>query len=145
LHSWCIRLRENSGIIRISANSAAPRRRGKPTSYRLFKPKGRQHALAFVEIAGRRYYLGEHGTRMTQPGSWKNYGKLIRDLWFGPLEPHDPAAKVKVDDLTFLDLLAAYIPIAAKKYHKHGKATGTLANIKLSRIVGGSSRRPLRA
>jgi integrase len=100
----------------------APRKRRKVPSYR-------RHSTgqAFVEIRGRRYYLGKHGTEASHAA----YKLKLDELW---LKPPAPAPELgirpgQVDRLTIVDLLFAYRPFAEQHYQKHGKPTGTFANM----------------
>ena len=101
----------------------APRKRRKAPSYR-------RHSTgqAVVEIRGRRYYLGPHGSE----ASHEAYKRKLDELWIKP--PPVPAPELgltpaKVDRLTIIDLLYAYRPFAEQHYRKHGKPTGTFANM----------------
>jgi hypothetical protein len=102
--------------------SPAPRKRHKPPSYR-------RHSTgqAFVEIRGRRYYLGRHGTEASRQA----YRRKLDELWIKPPEPAPELelTPAQVDRLTVIDLLTAYRPHAEAWYRKNGQPTGTFANL----------------
>lgn len=117
-------------------HSPAPRQRLKPPSYR-------RHSTgqAFVEIRGRRYYLGPHGSEASHAA----YKQKLEELW---LKPPSPAPELgltptQVDRLAIVDLLERYKVFAEQHYQKHGQPTGTFANLapamKRLRVLYGES------
>ncbi len=85
--------------------------------YRKHSPSGR----AFVELNGRRHYLGPHGsqTRIDE------YDQLIAK-WLG--RGRRPAAAQAATSVT--EVLVAYVKFAATYYRKYGKETSEVGCIK---------------
>lgn len=84
-------------------------------------PKYRKHAAsqqAFVELAGRRHYLGRHGTKASlleydrRIGEWLQNGRTIR-----PTDDDAPGS------LLVIELIVAYLNFAKAYYRKAGRPT----------------------
>jgi len=105
--------------------------------YRLHKASGQ----SFVQIKGRRHYLGKYGT----PQSEEKYGRVIAELTANP--HHAPAVVerfVPGDPLTVVQICAAYLDFAAGYYQREGKPTGSMPRVKaclrvLRRLYGATS------
>jgi len=95
----------------------------KPPSYRLHKARGQ----AFVQVKGRRYYLGRYGT----PKSRETYQRFLAENWARPELPPMPSGPRKVE-LLVVELAAAYWRWAEAYYQKDGEPTGQLAIIRLA-------------
>lgn len=95
-------------------------RRAKAPSYRHHKPSGQ----AFVQLQGKRYYLGKHGT----PASREAYSRFLAEHWARPGDPAPPAEVAS--DLTVIELIDRYWTHAQSHYRKHGEATGTAESMR---------------
>lgn len=107
------------------SSPVAPRMRRKPPAYR-------RHSTgqAFVEIRGRRYYLGAWSKDRSAP-SWDAYERKLADFWARPAEP-PPELQLtanQVDRLDIYGLLLRYRRHAEKEYSKEGKPTRFFANL----------------
>jgi integrase len=89
-------------------------------------PKYRKHKAsgqAFVELAGRRYYLGPHGSQTSREeydrliGEWLQNGRRLK-----PLEA-EPGC------LLVVELIANYVNFAKSYYRKSGQLTSEYAAI----------------
>ena len=80
-------------------------------------PKYRKHKAsgqAFVELNGRRYYLGPHGTKASKV----EYDRLIAEwLQHGRQLPPAP----ETGELTVVELIVAYLPFVKGYYRKDGR------------------------
>ena len=100
-------------------------------------PKYRRHRAsgqAVVTLSGRDHYLGPYGTKASRI----EYDRLITEWLAGGR--HLPAQEV-TDDLTVVELCAAFMRHAKTYYVKDGRPTSTLAGIKralapLGRLYG---------
>jgi integrase len=91
-------------------------------------PKYRKHKAtgqAFVELNGRRHYLGPHGTKVSKTeydrlvSEWLQHGRRIQP---GP----------QTGELTVVELVVAYMHYAGGYYRKDGKPTSEVESIRLS-------------
>jgi integrase len=89
-------------------------------SYCLHKASGR----AVVKHKGTVHYIGKHGTRASKA----EYARLIAQWSAGDSE-HPAAAR---EDITIVELLAAFHRYAAKHYRKDGRPTQEVTNIKVA-------------
>ncbi|HEX2476501.1 MAG TPA: site-specific integrase, partial [Lacipirellulaceae bacterium] len=89
-------------------------------------PKYRKHkasGLAFVELSGRRHYLGPHGTRASKleydrrVGEWLQNGRTVK--------PDD----VESGSLLTVELIVAYLNFAKNYYRKNNRPTSEYASI----------------
>ncbi len=94
-----------------------------PPSYRLHKASGQ----AFIQLKGRRFYLGKHGT----PASRERYQRFLAETWVRPLPPSAPGDR-KMADLLVVELVAAYWRWAETYYLKDGQPTRHLGIIRLA-------------
>lgn len=79
--------------------------------YRLHKPSG----LAFIEIRGKRHYLGPHGTA----DSRRKYTKLLTEY----LSVGDAIEPIVKSQFTVNQLVAAFLDFADKRYQKNDEPT----------------------
>jgi integrase len=87
-------------------------------SYRLHKPTGQ----GFVELNGKRHYLGRHDLAKTR----QNYHRLV-----GEWEAYGRQLPVHAEDLTVVELCAAYWQYAQDYYRTpDGRASSTLAAVR---------------
>jgi integrase len=88
-------------------------------------PKYRRHKAtgqAVVTLSGKDFYLGPHGSKASR----MQYDRLVCEwLEAGRRLP------AQVTDLTVIELASRYWKFARSYYRKNGKATGTLAHIKV--------------
>lgn len=84
--------------------------------YRLHKPSGR----AIVTLHGKDHYLGPYDC----PESVAKYDKLIAAYLAAGRRPAEPESQP--DEITILEVLAAYWTHAAGYYRKDGKPTSEL-------------------
>ncbi len=95
-----------------------PRRNLSLPKYRKHKDRG----LAFVELNGRRFYLGPYGTRASKReydrivGEWQQNGRRL------------PSGED--NSLSIAELLNSYLKYSKGYYRKDGRPTGTTENIK---------------
>ena len=88
-------------------------------------PKYRIHKAtkqALVRLEGRDHYLGPHGSKASKV----EYNRLI-DLWLARGRPDTPQATV--DEITIIELIAAYLEFAKVYYRKNGKVTKEIQSI----------------
>src|SRR5262245_48967009 len=101
---------------------ATQRKLRKPPTYR-------RHSTgqAFVEIRGRRYYLGAYGSEASRVA----YERKLAELWVKPPEPAPELQLTpgQVDRLDIYSLLLAYRRYAEKEYSQEGKPTRFFANL----------------
>ncbi len=95
-------------------------------------PKYRHHkgtGQAFVQIQGRRHYLG----KWDSPKSKERYAAFVAELAVRPiaaiLPPRSPA--VPGEGITVMELCDAYWTFAQRYYSKNGKPSGWLNHIRL--------------
>ncbi len=97
-------------------------------------PKYRHHkgsGQAFVQVNGRRHYLGKWDSAKSKERYAAFVAELaIRPVTSDPLPPTTPAA-----DLTVVELCAAYLDFAEVYYRKNGKPTTHLPQLKMA-IIG---------
>jgi len=94
----------------------------KPPSFRLHKGSGQ----AFVQLKGRRYYLGRYDTLESR----ERYQRFLTEYWVRPTLP--PASSgASQADLLIVELAAAYWQFAEGYYRKDGKPSSTLSHIRL--------------
>ena len=90
--------------------------------YRKHKPSGQ----AFVELSGKRIYLGPHGTKVSKveydrlTGEWLQNGRKLK------LKAPD------ISEKTIAELLVAFLTWARGYYRKNGEPTSELRDIDLS-------------
>lgn len=96
-----------------------PKKSSSVPGYCLHKPTGQ----AYVRIGGRMHYLGAHGS----PESKAAYSRLILEAASSPATVAPSAAPC--DQITVVEILAAYQDFAEGYYLKNGKPTRTLGNI----------------
>ena len=91
-------------------------------------PKYRKHKAsgqAFVELNGRRHYLGPHGTQASK----REYDRLVAEwLQHGRQLTVGPQGEL----LTVVELIVAYVHHARGYYRKDGKPTSEVEAIRLS-------------
>ena len=89
-------------------------------------PKYRKHKAsgqAFVELSGKRIYLGPHGTKLSRTeydrltGTWQANGRQLNSV-------------EKLDALSIVELINAYRKHAKTYYVKNGRSTGTAENLR---------------
>lgn len=107
-------------VVRSATEVNAPQNSG--PSYRRHKSGN-----AVVTINRRDYYLGAHGT----PESRSRYHRLIAEYF---ASGKSPTFGVKVEELTLVELLAAWVKYA-KKYYGKGPSSELLRAIPVIRIV----------
>jgi integrase len=90
--------------------------------YRLHRGSGQ----AFVQIKGKRHYLGVYDS----PKSKEAYSRFIAELAVNPLPASVPAAESKTE-ITIIELCAAYWHYAESYYTKKGIRSGWLFHIRL--------------
>lgn len=87
--------------------------------YRKHKPSGR----AFVELNGRRHYLGPHGSKVSRNeydrliGEWLQNGRIPRPL------------HAETSGTLVVELVAAYLKFAKSYYRKAGRLTSEYSDI----------------
>lgn len=91
--------------------------------YSLHAPSGQ----AYVRIQGRMIYLGKHGSRE----SHEAYARLIAELASSESQSASSAA-IHANDLTVVELGAAYLRHAKEYYRKNGQPSPWLTHIRLS-------------
>jgi len=86
---------------------------------------------AFVQVKGRRFYLGKHNT----PASKEAYARFVAEIAAKPISV--PIAPVKGSELqvTVVELAAAYLDFAEGYYVKDGRPTGELPIIRRALII----------
>ena len=90
-------------------------------------PKYRRHkgsGQAFVQIHGRRHYLG----RWDSPQSKERYAAFVAELAVRPTIPTPPTPNAQI---TVTEVCAAYWDFAQRYYCKNGVPSGWLAHIRL--------------
>jgi integrase len=93
-------------------------------------PKYRRHSSgqAFVEIDGRRHYLGFYGSDESK----ERYQCIIAELCSRPkadiLAARSPADRV--NGITIVELIAVYLEFARDYYRKNGRPTGTAERLR---------------
>ena len=93
----------------------------KAPGYRRQKRKGK-HDLAFVELNGKRHYLGPYD----DPASRSEYHRLV-----GEWEATGRRPDVSPDEITVVELVAAYVRHATAYYvGQDGKPTSELGNVR---------------
>jgi len=97
---------------------------GRIPKYRLHKGSGQ----AFVQVVGRRCYLGKWGT----PQSKERYARFIAELAAKPAPAAPAKAPQAVAGLTIIELGAAYLDYASGYYQKHGRSTRTVDQVRLA-------------
>jgi hypothetical protein len=91
---------------------------------RLHRPSGQ----GVVTLGGRDYYLGRHGTEECRG----EYKRLLAE-WLGSGRQVDTSSRsFGSPDLSFNELILAYLAHADGYYRKNGKPTSETANIKLA-------------
>jgi hypothetical protein len=108
-----------------------------PVSFSL--PKYRHHkgsGQAFVQIKGKRHYLGTYGS----PKSKEAYSRFVAELAVNPVaEPspaqRSPAQPAKPAAITVVELASAYQDFAEEYYRKNGVTTLTAGNVKRALLV----------
>ena len=95
-------------------------------------PKYRHHkgsGQAFVQVKGKRHYLGSYGS----PKSKEAYSRFIAELAVNPVAA--PSLTAQPVDITVVELAAAYQDFAEEYYRKNGVTTPTAANVKRALLV----------
>src|SRR5262245_52026614 len=90
-------------------------------------PKYRKHkgsGQAYVELNGRRFYLGPHGTKTSK----LEYDRLIAE-WMLHGRQIRPGGQ---QSISVIELIVAYVHHANGYYRKDGRPTGEVENIRLS-------------
>ncbi len=93
-------------------------------------PKYRHHkgsSQAFVQVQGRRHYLG----KWDSPQSKERYARFVAELAVSPVPTPLPLTTPEVQ-LTVVELCAAYADFAAGYYRKDGRPSGHLPQVKSS-------------
>jgi integrase len=89
-------------------------------------PRYRKHKAsgqAFVELNGRRYYLGPHGSKTSRDeydrriGEWLQSGRVWKSV------------SAEASDLLVVELIAAYLKFARSYYRKDGRLTSEYSAI----------------
>ena len=91
-------------------------------------PKYRKHKAsgqAFVELNGRRYYLGPHGTKASK----LEYDRLVAE-WLQHGRQIPPSTES--GELTVVELMVAYVHFVRGYYRKDGRPTHEVRDITLS-------------
>jgi hypothetical protein len=103
-----------------------PGRPGKIPSYCRHKASGQ----AVVRINGKDVYLGRYGT----PESYENYHRLIAEHFPNGLDSQPPAKLLSTgsDNITVVELIAAYWDFAESYYLKNGDHTSELNSVRLA-------------
>jgi integrase len=88
---------------------------------------------AFVLVHRKPLYLGKYGT----PAAQRAYAQFVEQLSLAAEKAEQAEASAafvprKADDLTVVELLAAYLTFAEGEYRKHGQPTRTIDNIRLA-------------
>jgi hypothetical protein len=81
--------------------------------YRQHKPSGR----AFVELAGRRYYLGRYGSKASRLEYDRHIGEWLQNGRTSRPDTEDPRS------LLIVELIVAYLKFAKGYYRKAGRLT----------------------
>ncbi len=92
-------------------------------------PKYRHHrgsGQAFVQIKGRRYYLGKFNT----PASKEAYARFVAELAATPASTPIPPPTGADNTTTVVELAAAYLDFAEGYYVKDGRPTGEVPIVK---------------
>ena len=103
-----------------------------------WQPKYRKHqrGSAFVEIQGKRYWLGKHGS----PESWAEYNRIITEWRANHFTP----PTISTDEMLLSELLIAFVNWAEIWYRKKGKPTSEIhcykSVIKITRELYGAVR-----
>ncbi len=95
-------------------------------------PKYRHHkgsGQAFVQIKGKRHYLGSYGS----PKSKEAYSRFVAELAVNPIAQPSPNAQPVA--ITVVELAAAYQDFAEEYYRKNGVTTLTASNVKRALLV----------
>ena len=98
-------------------------------------PKYRRHkgsGQAFVQVNGRRHYLG----KWDSPKSKEAYARFVAELAVSPAATKAVPLTTPASQFTVVELVAAYLDYAKGYYQHNGKPTRSLDNIKLAlRVV----------
>jgi len=97
-----------------------------------FVPKYRRHkgsGQAFVQIKGKRHYLGPYGS----PKSKEAYSRFIAEMAVNPVAT--PATAAHPVAITVVELAAAYQDFADEYYRKNGVRTATAGNIQRALLI----------
>lgn len=95
-----------------------PRRTNSLPKYRKHKASGQ----AVVTIHGQDHYLGPHGTKASK----REYDRLVGE-WVASGRPDAPQA---ANDITIMEVCAAYLRFAKGYYRKDGRPTGAIYSVK---------------
>ncbi|MBU4270377.1 MAG: site-specific integrase [Planctomycetes bacterium] len=94
-------------------------------------PKYRHHkgsGQAFVQVKGRRHYLG----KWDSPKSKESYSRFVAELAVSPMVARSTAPTPSTLQLTMVELMGAYWQFAVGYYQKDGKPTRYMDDIKLA-------------
>ena len=84
-------------------------------------PKYRYHkgtGQAFVQVKGRRHYLG----KWDSPKSKEAYARFVAELAVRPVDS-PPTLPITTSELIVVELCAAYLDFAEEYYRKNGQPT----------------------
>ena len=93
-------------------------------SYRHHKGSGQ----AFVQIKGKRHYLGKYGTEKSQ----ERYNRFVAELCSNhtPRALADKSPVDRIGGITVVELIAAYLEFARHYYVKNGRSTGSTERLR---------------
>lgn len=98
-------------------------------------PKYRHHkgsGQAFVQVKGRRHYLG----KWDFPESKERYSRFVAELAVSPARTETLPSTTPASQFTVVELCAAYLDFAEGYYRKNGKPTSHLPQLKAAiRVV----------
>ena len=97
------------------------------SKYRHHKGTGQ----AFVQVQGRRFYLGKHNS----PASKEAYARFVAELAATPVSVPIAPSKALEAQLTVVELAAAYLDFAKRYYVKDGKPTGEVPIIRRAPFI----------
>ena len=104
-------------------------------------PKYRHHkgsGQAFVQVNGRRHYLG----KWDSPESKERYAAFVAELAVCPTAATPLPLTTPASQITVVELCAAYLDFAEGYYRKNGQPTRSLDNIKRAIRAGHRTVRP---